>query len=101
MFILSLPRLPRCRAPVPKLLEERFLAQRIHALPEGAMLVGNEFTVRGQFLQWRPFPHDVVARDVIEYSRLKDEEGAVDPAVAMFRLLAETLHDLIAAQLNV
>ena len=44
----------------------------------------------GQPAHRLPFPHGLVAVDVVEDAGLKDEEGAVDPLIDMLRLFVET-----------
>src|SRR5215213_2314440 len=90
-----LPRLPRRLAGGPEVFEQLAVAERVHALPEARVLVRHQLPVAGQLLHGLFFPLGGVAVDVVEDGRLEDEEGAVDPALAGLRLLAE-LGDAVA-----
>src|SRR4029079_14409426 len=85
------PCLPWRAAGVPQCIEVAQFAQRVHALPELFVAVGEELPLGGERLHRRVLPHHVGA-DVVERGRLDDEEAAVDPALVQRRLLLEVTY---------
>src|SRR5262245_21674700 len=86
------PRRPRRVAALPQPVQVLQVAQRVHALPEVAVLVGHELAFLRERLERLELEVRRVAGDEVERSRLEDEEAAVDPRVALQALLGELLH---------
>src|SRR5439155_22501565 len=72
-----------------QLLELVLVSQRIHRLPETCVLVSAELAVAGQSHQRIAFPRCVIALNVVDCSRLKDEKPSVDPCSVAGWLLGE------------
>src|SRR6516165_4133136 len=90
--MILLPRLPWRSTAAPHLIEQSFLAKRVHALPERRMAVGHKFAVSRELLEGFALPHRRVSVDVVEDAWLQHEERAVDPAFAERGLFAEAAH---------
>src|SRR5262245_3230465 len=75
--------------PLPQILQQALVAQRIHALPEAFVLVGAQLAVFRESLQRLILEPYSVSRDELEDFRLQNEESAVDPARLGLRLLHE------------
>src|SRR5687767_2538331 len=87
-----LPALPGRLARAPQVLEVVLVAQRVHRLPEAAMLVGAQLALAREALQRRRFPAGGVTLDVVDDRGLEHEEAAVDPAAVAHRLFLEAGH---------
>src|SRR5690606_23489215 len=75
----------------PQLLEELLLLERVHARPEAVVAVAHQLAVLHEAVDRLALPAARVAVDVVDGLRLEDEEAAVDPALALLRLLVEVL----------
>src|SRR4051812_44362786 len=74
---------------IPKVFQELLLAQRVHRLPEAAVLVSGELAVAHQAFHRRALENRIVAFDVVEYRGLEDEESSVDQSAVSRGLLPE------------
>jgi hypothetical protein len=68
------------------------VAERVHVLPESAVVVDGELAVVHEAAQRLLLPDGGVALDVVEHARLADEEAAVDQVAVGGGLLAEAVH---------
>src|SRR5579885_263363 len=85
----SMPDLPRRLARGPQLFQHALVAQRIHGMPEAAMLERHHLTHGGKTDNRRTLPARLVALDEIEHARGEHEEAAVDQSPIAARLLDE------------
>src|SRR6266540_5850150 len=73
------PCLPRSLARGPQLLQMVLVAQRVHRLPEAAMMKGAQFARVRKSRQRILLERSGVARDVFAHFGRKHKESAVDP----------------------
>src|SRR5919112_2964724 len=83
------PRRPRRLTRIPERLEHPQVAQRVHRLPEAAVLEGDELAVRREALEGLALEEDLVPGDPVEDRRLEDEEPGVHPGAIANRLFLE------------
>ena len=76
---LGLPNLPRGLAGVPDFLEENFISEGIHRLPEAVMVKGFELAFLGEFFQRLAFPNGLIAINGGENGWFEDKEPTIDP----------------------
>src|SRR6185503_11729345 len=80
---------------LPQLLEVVAVAQRVHRMPEAAVLICPQLVVFGHANEWFRFPGSVVALNVIESGLLQDEKSAVDPGAVTVRLFLKPDHSRV------
>src|SRR5579885_1557819 len=85
----SMPDFPWRLARYPELFQHRLVAQRIHRVPEAAVLEGHHLPHGGETDDGRAFPGTVIALNQVEAARRQHEVAAVDEAAVAARLLDE------------
>src|SRR5258706_3814531 len=87
----SAPETPRCLSRSPELLEDVLIRERVHALPEAVMMVGDEVALAGEVLQRLLFEGRLVAVNVVAHLGLENEEPAINDDALLECLLAKSL----------
>src|SRR5690242_1032147 len=85
-----MPDLPWRLARRPQVLEHVLVPQRVHRLPEAAVLVRHYLPEGDEADERRAFPASVVAGDHVEAFRRQHEITAVDETAVARRLLGES-----------
>src|SRR5436190_20536218 len=91
---LLLPNLPGRVLPLPQVLQQPLVAERIHALPEAFMSKSDELSGGSQLLQGIGLQTAVITLEVIKDLWLEYEEASVNPTFADLWLFGEFNYDV-------
>src|SRR5687768_14145069 len=86
---MALPYFPPGISAAPQILEIHFIAERIHRLPEAAVLVSVKLAFAREVLHGLLLKCRHVVLDVVDHTGLQDEEAAVDPCAVANRFFAK------------
>src|ERR1700682_2580706 len=86
-----LPFLPRGVSSPPQILDNLFLAERVHRLPIAAMLKRAELLVLRELYHRFTLPNAIIACNHVKDRACQYEKTTIDPASVAVRLLVESI----------